>query len=168
MPLEESLRNSYLPKSIADLGIVKGFLTTSLRFVEAPQFESPIGPRIEKALRRYRFETGIDLTWKELGERVWTRLGRQNVDTSKISRIKNDQQEPSIAESGAFAFELDVSPLWLLWGIGDMGRFPQLEPPPDDVEEPVPLAPVVPATTYEEQSAARKKATPKRRARGGE
>lgn len=128
MPLNESLRNPYAPKSIPVLGIVKGILATGLFHVELLPFESPIGPRIEQALRRYRFETGKDLTWKELGKRVWARLGRKNVDTSKISRLKNDQQEMSIAEGGAFAYELDVSPLWLFWEIGEMGHFPRLQP----------------------------------------
>jgi hypothetical protein len=92
--------------------------------MEIPDFESPMKERIEQALRRYRFETGKDLTWKELGKQVWARLGRKNVDTSKISRLKNDLQKMTIAEGGAFAYELDVSPVWLFWELGEMGRFP--------------------------------------------
>lgn len=125
MPLEKCLRNPYVNKSIPISGIVKGFLTTGLFHVEIPDFDSPIGPRIEQALRRYNFETKQSLLWKELGKRVWRTLGRGAVDTSKLSRLKNDQQGMSIAEGGAFAYELDVSPAWLFWGIGEMGRFPR-------------------------------------------
>lgn len=131
--------------------------------MEASQFDTPIGPRIEQALRRYQFESGKDLTWKELGRRVWARLGRENVDTSKISRIKQGEQQPTVAEGGAFAYELDVSPVWLFWELGDMGRFPA---PATESEAPVATAPVVIAQTYEEVRAAAKRTGPTRRAQG--
>jgi hypothetical protein len=118
------MNNPCVTKSIASNGIVKAFLKTGLFHVETLDFDSPIGPRIEQGLRRYRFETGADLTWRELGQRVWARLGRGEVDTSKVSRIKKGAQQPSVAEGGAFAYELDVSPVWLFWEIGEMGHFP--------------------------------------------
>lgn len=130
MPHEQTLRNPYVPKSIADSGIVNSEFAIGFLIMEPLSLETPMGPRIEQALRRLRFESDEDVTWKELGERVWARLGREKVDTSKISRIKNQQQPPSVAEAGAFAYELDVSPLWLCWEIGPMGRFPRPQSAP--------------------------------------
>lgn len=95
--------------------------------VEKVAFETPVAPRIRLALKRYEAETGEDLSWSELGRRVWALLARGDVDTSKISRIKLGQQDPSIAEGGAFAYVLDVDPIWMFYEIGEMGRFPRPE-----------------------------------------
>lgn len=156
-----------MTNSIVINGIVKPSFEIGLFYVEIPDFDTPIGPRIEKALRRYNFERDTDLKWKDLGQRVWTRLGVGDVDTSKVSRIKQGAQQPSISEGGAFAYELDCSPLWLFWAIGDMGRFPRLGGDGDNGSgaERAPVTPFSPALTREEQAATTK--SPKRRRGGG-
>lgn len=133
------MRNPCQHKSIALDGIVKDYFATGLFYVETPQLDSVVGPRIELALKRFNYEHDSDVTWKQLGQAVWTILHRGTVDTSKVSRIKNGEQEPTIAEGGAFSYLLNVSPSWLFWGIGEMGRFPgRDEEPSTDLQHETP------------------------------
>lgn len=128
-----------------------------------PELKVPMAPRIFDALKRYEVRIRMELPWTELGRRVWITLGETGDSAKWVSRIKLGQQEPSVAEAGAIAYVLDVSPLWLCWNVGDMGSWPDTED-----EEPVQVIEPVPARTYEEQkAAAKKKPAPTRRARGG-
>lgn len=80
-----------------------------------------IAGRIREAIKLYELRTGEDLTWAELGRRVWKRLKREGeVDTSKLSRIKLGQQLLTIPEAGAFADELGVFKGWLAFREGRM------------------------------------------------
>lgn len=135
-----------------------GYLTD-----KRPEFGSPMAPRIFDALKRYEMAIRRELPWSELGRRVWVTLGETGDSAKWVSRIKLGQQEPSVAEAGAIAYILNVSPLWLAWNIGDMDSWP------DDVEAgPVDTADVADVHSQPEQrAAAKKKAAPPRRARGG-
>jgi hypothetical protein len=87
-----------------------------------------MAPRIKEALRRHAYEKGEDLTWRALGRRVWEETLRDGlVAKSKLSLIKNSGQEPDAREGAAIAFVLDCSPMWLVWGYGEIGRFPDVE-----------------------------------------
>jgi len=85
-----------------------------------------MAPRIREALKRYELREGEDVSWSELGRRVWRTLEESGDSAKWVSRVKLGQQEPSVAEGGAIAYLLDVSPLWLFWEIGTMDRFPSI------------------------------------------
>ena len=82
--------------------------------------ELKIAERLADARRAYAVRTREDLSWAELGRRVWKRLGfKGEVDTSKLSRIKLGQQLVTIPECAAFAAELGVPAGWLAFGEGE-------------------------------------------------
>jgi hypothetical protein len=109
-----------------------------------------MAPRIREALKHYELRKKEDISWSELGRRVWRMLGEGGDSAKWVSRVKLGRQQPSVAEGGAIAFLLDVSPLWLFWEIGEMGRFPPL------AEEALPIAAAVPAQSDAEKAAAKK------------
>jgi hypothetical protein len=109
-----------------------------------------MAPRIREALKHYELRKKEDISWSELGRRVWRVLGEGGDSAKWVSRVKLGQQQPSVAEGGAIAFLLDVSPLWLFWEIGEMGRFPM------PAEEALPIAAAVPAQSDAEKAAAKK------------
>jgi hypothetical protein len=133
---------------------------------KAPQLATPMAPRIFDALKRYEMRIRQELPWSELGRRVWQTLGETGDSTKWVSRVKLGQQEPTVREAGAIAYVLDASPLWLCWNLGDIGSWPDdIE---DSIPEPVATSVVASPTSHEEQrAAAKRKAAPTRRARGG-
>lgn len=90
---------------------------------QVKDLEMTVALRLREAIKRYELRTGEDLTWIELGRRVTRELGGNGApDTSKFSRIKLDQQAPTLAEVAAFAVVLGVDPGWLAFGEGEMVR----------------------------------------------
>ena len=124
-----------------------------------------MAPRIREALKRYELREGEDVSWSELGRRVW-RVLQETGDSAKwVSRVKLGQQEPSVAEGGAIAYLLDVSPLWLFYDIGEMGRFPRNVSAPGGGDRAAPAFATSIALTRDEQRAAAKKSSRRRQAR---
>jgi hypothetical protein len=110
----------------------------------ALQAAEEIAARLRIALRHHALNTDEDLSWSELGRRVWRRLGLTSaVDTSKISRIKLGQQLATVVEYGAFADELGVMRGWLVYNEGEMAISRLGQPAgADDGDEPdVPMRP---------------------------
>lgn len=67
--------------------------------------------QLRREMKEFELRTGDDLSWSELGRRAWKVLGRAGApDTSKLSRIKKGQQEPSLEELWAFGAVLGVPP----------------------------------------------------------
>lgn len=106
-------------------GRVKPFLgEVAISIETVPAFSSSMTLRIREALKHHELRTGEDLSWAELGRRVWALLQAEGDSAKWVSRVKLGPQQPSVAEGGAIAYLLNVSPLWLFWEIGDMGDFP--------------------------------------------
>jgi hypothetical protein len=109
-----------------------------------------MAPRIRAALKHYELRKTEDISWSELGRRVWRLLGEGGDSAKWVSRVKLGRQEPSVAEGGAIAYVLDVSPLWLCWEIGEMGRFPA------PAEDTLPIAAALPSQSDAERAASKK------------